>query len=117
MKEAQMTRGTWAGRYVAWLVLPLIVAGAVAAWLVVDPGFQRNLGNAGPSTDVPKDEFERRVRDYLLGHPDVIIQSVNQLEARQRTQAETEFYLFKQKTAYEIFQDGAAPTSGNPNGD
>jgi len=25
---------------------------------------------------MPKDEFERRVRDYLMGHPDVIMQAV-----------------------------------------
>jgi protein-disulfide isomerase len=116
MKEAQMTR-TWTGRYAAWLVLPLVLAVAVAAWLVVDPGFQPGRGNADPSTDVPKDEFERRVRDYLLAHPDVIVQSVNQLEARQRAQAETEVQEMIKSRANEIFQDAAAPTSGNPNGD
>src|SRR5260370_8230215 len=116
MKEAQMTRRTWSGRYVAWLVVPLIVAGAVAAWLVVDPGFPRDRGNTGTSTDVPKDEFERRVRDYLLAHPDVIIQSVNQLEASQRAKAETEVQEMIKSRASEIFQDAAAPTSGNPNG-
>jgi len=117
MKEAQMARRAWAGRFVAWLVLPLVLAGAVAAWLVVDPSFQRNRGNAGPSTDVPKDEFERRIRDYLLAHPDVIIQSVNQLEAKQRAQAETEVQEMIKSRASEIFQDASAPTSGNPNGD
>src|SRR5260370_25629877 len=116
MKEAQMTRRTWSGRYVAWLVVPLIVAGAVAAWLVVDPGFPRDRGNTGTSTDVPKDEFERRVRDYLLAHPDVIIQSVNELEASQRAKAETEVQEMIKSRASEIFQDAAAPTSGNPNG-
>ncbi len=111
-----MTRRTWSGRYVAWLVVPLILAGAVAAWLVVDPGFPRDRGNTGTSTDVPKDEFERRVRDYLLAHPDVIIQSVNQLEASQRAKAETEVQEMIKSRASEIFQDAAAPTSGNPNG-
>jgi protein-disulfide isomerase len=112
-----MTHRTWAGRYVARLALPVILAGAVAAWLAVDPGFQRNLGNAGLSTDVPKDEFERRVRDYLLAHPDVIIQSVNQLEARQRAKAETEVQDMIKSRADEIFQDAAAPTGGDPKGD
>jgi protein-disulfide isomerase len=116
MKEAQMTR-IWAGRYVAWLVLPVILVGAVAAWLAIDPGFQPNLGNAGLSTDVPKDEFERRVRDYLLAHPDVIVQSVNQLEARQRAKAETEVQEMIKSRADEIFRDASAPTGGNPNGD
>ena len=74
----------WAQRSVAWLVLPLVLVGAVAAWIAFDPGFRRERQIANLSTDAPKDEFERRVHDYLMAHLDVIMQSVNQLEARQR---------------------------------
>lgn len=112
-----MTRMLWARRYVAWLVLPLLLASAVAAWLALDPGFGRGRQSANLVTDAPKDEFERRVRDYLLAHPDVIIQSVNQLEVRQRAKAETEVQEMIKSRADEIFHDAAAPTGGNLNGD
>jgi protein-disulfide isomerase len=112
-----MTRMLWARRYIAWLVLPLLLVSAVAAWLAFDPGFGRGRQSANLMTDAPKDEFERRVRDYLLAHPDVIIQSVNQLDARQRAKAETEVQEMIKSRADEIFQDAAAPIGGNPNGD
>ncbi|MFH1344098.1 MAG: DsbA family protein [Pseudomonadota bacterium] len=112
-----MTRRLWARRYAAWLVLPLIVVGAVAAWLAFDPGFRREHQIASLSIDAPKDEFERRVRDYLMANPDVIMQSVNQLEARQRTKDQTEVQAIVKSRAEEIFSDAEAPTGGNPNGD
>lgn len=112
-----MTRMLWAWRYVAWLVLPLLLASAVAAWLAFDPGFGRGRQSANLVTEAPKGEFERRVRDYLLAHPDVIIQSINQLEARQKAAAETEIQALVKDRAEEIFRDAATPVSGNPNGD
>jgi protein-disulfide isomerase len=118
MKGLQMTRNFSAPRYIAWLVLPLIVVGSVAAWLAFDPGFRRGHQIADHSTDAPpKDELERRIHDYLMAHPDVITQSVNQLEARQRTKDETEVQAIVKSRADEIFRDPATPVSGNPNGD
>jgi protein-disulfide isomerase len=112
-----MTRKFWTRRYVAWLVLPLILVSAVVAWLAFDPGFRREHQIANLSTDAPKDEFERRVRDYLMAHPDVIMRSVGQLEARQRAKDQTEVQAIVKSRADEIFRDAVTPVSGNPNGD
>jgi len=117
MKGVRMTRRIWARRYVAWLILPLVLVGAVAAWLAFDPGFRRGHQIANLSTDARKDEFERRVHDYLMAHPDVIMQSVNQLEARQRAKDETEVQEIVKSRADEIFRDAATPTGGNLKGD
>src|SRR5260370_37796878 len=113
MKGVGMTRRIWARRYVAWLILPLVLVGAVAAWLAFDPGFRRGHQIANLSTDARKDEFERRVHDYLMAHPDVIMQSVNQLEARQRAKDETERQAIVKSRADEIFREAATPTRGN----
>src|SRR6266851_4192185 len=112
-----MTYRLWARRYIAWLVLPLVLVGAVAAWIAFDPGFRRGHQIANLSTDAPKDEFERRVHDYLMAHPDVIKEFVNQLEARQRAKDETEVQTIVKGRAEEIFRDAATPVSENPNGD
>ena len=48
------------------------VIGATAAWLALDAGVQSGPIAAEMSSAAPKDEFERRVRDYLLAHPEVI---------------------------------------------
>lgn len=89
MKGLQMTLNFAAPRYIVWLILPLVLVAAVAAWIAFDPGFRRERQIANLETDAPKDEFERRVQDYLMAHPDVIMRSVNQLEARQRAKEET----------------------------
>ncbi len=112
-----MTSRLWARRYIAWLVFPLVLVGAAAAWIAFDPGFRRGHQISDLSADAANDEFERRVHDYLMAHPDVIMQSVNQLEARQRAKEETEVQEIVKSRADEIFRDAAAPTGGNPNGD
>ena len=52
-----------------------------------------------------------------MANPEVIMQSVNQFDARQRANEETEAQKVVQARAGEIFRDTASPTSGNPNGD
>src|SRR5258708_27307869 len=115
MKGVRMTRRLWARRYIAWLVLPLVLVGAVAAWIAFDPGFRRGHQIANLSTDAPKNEFERRMHDYLMAHPDVIMQSVNQDEALRRAKDETEVQAIVKSRAEEIFRDAASPVGGNPN--
>ncbi len=117
MKGIRMTRNFWTPRYIVWFALPLVLLGAVAAWIGFDPGFRRGHRIATLSTDAPMDEFERRMHDYLTAHPNVIMQSLNQLEARQRAKDETEVQTIVKGRADEIFRDAATPVSGNPNGD
>src|SRR5713101_3536162 len=52
-----------------WLLPPLLVALAAITWFEFDgiSRFQRPALHLAP--DAPKDEFESRVRDYLLDHP------------------------------------------------
>lgn len=111
-----MTRNLPARRFIGWLLLPLLLLGAFGAWLVFDPGFRWGRQMSNVVADMPKDEFDRRVRDYLLGHPEVIMQSVNQLETRQRSNEETEVQTILKSHADEIFRDPASPVGGNPSG-
>src|SRR5260370_14548051 len=79
--------GFW--KITIWLLPPLLVALAAITWFECDgiSRFQRPALHLAP--DAPKDEFERRVRDYLLDHPDVIMEAVSRFEARQRTEEES----------------------------
>ena len=112
MKEKPLSR-----RLIGWLLLPLLLLGAIGAWLALNPGFRWGRQSSNVAAGMPKDEFERRVRDYLMGHPDVIVQAVNQLEARERANEEAEVQKVVQARADEVFRDPASPTSGNLNGD
>jgi protein-disulfide isomerase len=104
-------------RFIGWLLLPLLLLGAIGTWLALDPGFRWGRQSSNVAAGMPEDEFGRRVRDYLMGHPDVIVQAVNQLEARERANEETEVQKVVQARADEVFRDPASPTSGNLNGD
>lgn len=50
-----MARKIWTGGLVAWVVLPLVLVSAVAAWLAFDPGFRREHKIANLSADAPED--------------------------------------------------------------
>jgi protein-disulfide isomerase len=85
------------------------------AWLNLDSGF-------GPSrhavaSEEPRDEFERRVRDYLLENPEVIIEALDRLEARQRQAQEGDLQQTLAARAEELLHDPASPIGGNPDGD
>lgn len=112
-----MTERLWSTRLIGWLLLLLLLVGTVGAWFALDPGFRWGRQTSSVAADMPKDEFDRRVHNYLMGNPEVIMESVNQLEARQRANEETEAQKILQARAAEISHDTASPTGGNPNGD
>ena len=74
------------------------------------------MSQPSSSTDSP-DEFGQRVRDYLLKHPEVIMEAVQLLQDLQRAdQAEQVKQIIVQRSD-EIFLDPTSPVGGNPDGD
>jgi protein-disulfide isomerase len=104
-------------RIIAWTALPLLLVIALGTWFAFDPGFRLTSQSAGTSTGASKDEFERRVQAFLLDHPEVILESINRMEERQRTAAATEIETIIATRADELFRDAESPVGGNPNGD
>ena len=112
-----MTKTLVSRRLIGWLLLPLLLLGAAGAWLALDPGFRWGRPSSNIAADMPKDEFERRVRDYLTGHPEVVVQAANQFEELQRANEESEVRKILQAHTDEVFRDPASPIGGNPNGE
>ena len=102
---------------VGWAVLVLVLVGAVVAWFLLDPGFQSEPSKANVASDMPQDEFERRVRDYLLANPEVILEAMQRLEERRRTADAGEASVVLGERSEEVFYDPASPVGGNPEGD
>jgi len=101
---------------IGWAAFAVVLVGAAVAWLMLDPGFQ--TGRSDPAVaEMPQDEFEHRVRAYLLANPEVIIESVQGLEARQRAAEQTEAQAAVATWAGAVFRDKASPVGGNPEGD
>jgi protein-disulfide isomerase len=98
-----------------WLVPPLLAIGAIVTWFAFDPGFRGD--RLDRTTAMASDEFGRRVRDYLLEHPEVIMEAVGRLEARNRALETSEAQAALKARADELFRDPASPIDGNPAGD
>jgi protein-disulfide isomerase len=70
----------------------------------------------GQQSEIPQGEFEQRVRNYLLAHPEVVGEALSRLEAKQgELQAAAAKAALKSHEA-EVFQDSDSPVGGNANG-
>lgn len=100
-------------------VLLLLLGGA---WYMLGPTLRAGL-NVGEATaaettaGMSKEEFERRVHDYLIAHPEVIGEAINRLEALQREQEAKQAQVTLNSHADQVFHDPDDPVGGNPNGD
>jgi len=104
-------------RSLHWVVLALVLAGGVAAWFLLDPGFRPGRPSDEAAGDMPQDEFERRVRDYLLANPELILEAMQRLEERRRTTETSEAGAVLAERSDEVFRDPASPVGGNLEGD
>lgn len=104
-------------RSVWWIAIPLLLAVAVGGWFLFDPGFKSAQKTAFVPIDIPQDEFERRVRAYILDNPEVIVEATQRLQARQRAAESTEAQAVLKQRVAEVTRDPASPVGGNPIGD
>lgn len=101
---------------IGWAAFAVVLVGAAVAWLTLDPGFR--AGRPEPAvTEMPQDEFEQRVRAYLLDNPEVIVEAMQNLEARRAIAEQTEAQATVATWADALFRDTASPVGGNPEGD
>jgi protein-disulfide isomerase len=102
---------------IGWLLVPLLLIGAVGTWLMLDPGFRWSRPSPDVAADLSQDAFGERVREYLLEHPEVIMEAARRFEARQQARAESEVQRVLKARAEEILRDADSPVGGTPQGD
>lgn len=109
-------RSTLSRKSLAWLLVPALLIAAAAAWFALDPGINSGTTQEarGPES---QDEFGRRVRAYLLENPQVIVEAMQVLQARQQAAEASEVGAVLAARADEVFRDPMAPVTGNPEGD
>jgi protein-disulfide isomerase len=78
---------------------------------------QRAPASSTSERPVDLDEFEQRVRDFLLEHPEVIMEALQVLQERQRAAEADSIKRTIAARRDEIFNDPSAPVGGNPAGD
>lgn len=103
-----------ASRFIAWVLVPLVVVIAAAVWFFLDPAFRAAPKSAA---EMPKTEFEQRVRAYLLENPEVIVEAIERYQERKRAAEQSEAQAVLKARADEIFRDQDSPVGGNANGD
>jgi len=103
-------------KVIVGITAALVIALAAGAWYALDPGF-RASGTPAAVADVPQDAFERRVRDYILTHPEIIVAALRGLEVQRREAVESEAKAVIEARADEIFRDPESPLGGNARGD
>jgi protein-disulfide isomerase len=110
-------RPKWLPQIVGWTVLSPLFIGALIA-LKQELHSDHSAGEPVVAADgMPKGEFERRVQDYLLAHPEVISEAINRLEAREREQEVARGQAALKSHADQVFRDPADPVGGNLSGD
>ncbi len=100
----------WPGTMkVAVVVLLLGTFGMSAASLLVSLGY---LGDGRPRAD-----FGSQAEEYLLNNPEIIVEAVNRMEAKQKAAQEDEVTALLSARSADIFSNPASPVGGNPDGD
>jgi len=97
-------------------VLAFAILGVVFGIAGTSKGPKLHFGNTAVAADTSQDEFEQRVRNYLLAHPEVISDALNRLEAKQGEQDAAAAQAALKAHAAEVFQHPNSPVGGNPNG-
>ena len=96
-------------------MIPMMRTGLVAALLLIvgAAGLRAEHDAATPAQEI----IEETIHDYLLSHPDVMIEVFDVLRARQEAgqSEQTRQTVAARRDA--LFNDPAAPVAGNPDGD
>jgi protein-disulfide isomerase len=109
-------RPTTALIWVASTAILLAVVGLVV-WLVLPSSPRVAALTADVSAGYsPPADFDDRVRDYLLRHPEVILEAVQLMKERQGATEAGELKTLVAAHRGEIFNDPDSPVGGNPDG-
>lgn len=91
-----------------------ILAAMAALWALALPAQALDLGNM---SDAEKAQFGAAVREYLLENPEVLVEVINALEARQAAAKGATDAEMIAAHAEALFNDGYSHVEGNPEGD
>src|SRR5258708_7560114 len=97
-----------------WVLLPLILIATAGVWIASERGVLGLPKAVNVAAEMPQDEFEQRVRTYLLEHPEVVADAIDRLEARRAEQDTTQVTAELKAHADEVFRDPDSPVGGNP---
>jgi protein-disulfide isomerase len=101
-----MTHSTRGGLITGLVAAAFVAAGPLAA-----------AAEEAPPLDLPVEQIEQVVRDYLLREPEIIYQALEELQRRQQVAAEARQRDAIAQAQDQLLRNPASPVAGNPEGD
>lgn len=83
---------------------------------MLNPGFQGERGPAFAAGEMSQDQLDQRIHDYILAHPEVLVQALQSLDERQRQAEAAEARKVLKARADDVFRDRQSPVGGNAQG-
>lgn len=99
-------RGRWAGCLVAGLLATMAMA---SAWA-------QDSAPGTPKVELPVDQVEAIVRDYLMREPEIIYQALEELQRREAAAAAERSKAALIARQDDLFHHASTPVGGNPDG-
>ena len=99
-----------ADKRTAALVMTFVIL--VASQSFINSG----LAGEGVFTDGQKTQFNKMIEKYILDHPEVILQSIQRMKARQKVEKETQVAAALKERKQDLEADPDDPVMGNPRG-
>lgn len=96
------------------MIRRLTLTAVTAAFLAASPAQAVEFGNM---SDAERADFHAAIREYLLENPEVLMEAIAVLEAREAEEAEAAALTMVSDNADAIFNDGHSFVGGNPDGD
>lgn len=93
--------------------LRLLLTLALAAWFLLNP---HTRGPALAAGEMSQDQLDQRIHDYILAHPEVLMEALQRLEQRQREAEAAQAKAALKARADDLFRDGQSPVGGNAEG-
>lgn len=106
------TSARLAGWHRRGILRALLIAG-IAGWPLLDQGAR---GAARAAGEMSQDQLDQRIHDYILAHPEVLVQALQSLDERQREADAAQAKETLKARANDVFQDKQSPVGGNAQG-
>lgn len=102
-------------RYCGGILGALVLVG-LTGWFLLNPAFQGAQQSAFAAGEMSQDQLDQRIHDYILAHPEVLVQALQSLDERQREEEAAQAKQVVKARADDIFRDKLSPVGGNAEG-
>jgi protein-disulfide isomerase len=90
---------------------------AAVCFAVMAVGAAAMPARADDFTAAQKTQIDKMIHDYLLSHPEVLIEAVQKADDKMKADAHDKAVSALADKKQEVFNDPTSPTAGNPHGD